>query len=110
MQVHPTFLYEAVACFIIVIALVIYRPYRRFNGEIIYLYMLGYGAARFFIEGLRTDQLLVWGTTVPVSQVVSALFVVFAAVMLFRGYMGRRKPEPEPATVKVRKKGKRRRK
>jgi len=108
MQVHPAFFYEAAFNFLLVAALVIYRPYKRFDGEMILLYMLGYGAARFFIEGLRTDQLIFFGTGLPVSQLVSAVFVIIAGVLLFRGYMGMNKPVPVPEPVK--KKGKRRRK
>jgi len=108
MQVHPTFLYEAVFNFLLVTALVIYRPYKRFAGEMIFLYMLGYGAARFFIEGLRTDQIIFFGTGLAASQIMSVLFVLVAAVMLFRGYTGRNKPAPEATPVKT--KSKRRRK
>ena len=107
MQVHPTFLYEAVFNFALIAALVIYRPYKRFAGEMILLYMLGYGVARFFIEGLRTDQLIFFGTGLPVSQLVSVLFVVVAGALLFRGYMGWNKAaEPAPEAVPAKKKGK----
>ena len=92
MQVHPTFLYEAIFNFLLVTALVIYRPHKRFDGEMIFLYMLGYGIARFFIESLRTDQLIFFGTGLAASQVVSVLFVIFAVIMLARGYMGWNKP------------------
>ncbi|MCL2572099.1 MAG: prolipoprotein diacylglyceryl transferase [Defluviitaleaceae bacterium] len=103
MQVHPTFLYEAVFNFILVTALVIYRPHKRFDGEMIFLYMLGYGLARFFIEGLRTDQLMFFA--IPASQIMSILFVLIAAVMLFMGYTGRlKKPEPAPAKKNRRRK------
>jgi len=106
MQVHPTFLYEAVFNLLLFTALVIYRPYKRFDGEMIFLYMLGYGVARFFIEGLRTDQLIFFGTGLAASQIVSVIFVIFAAIMLLRGYMGWSKPTPAP----VRRKRRRRRK
>jgi len=100
-QVHPTFLYESVFNFALVAALVIYRPHKRFDGEMILLYMFGYGVARFFIEGLRTDQLIFWGTGLPASQIVSVLFVIVAGVMLFLGYTGRlKKTEPKPVPVK----------
>jgi len=109
MQVHPTFLYESLFNFALVTALVLYRPHKRFDGEMIFLYMFAYGVARFFIEGLRTDQLIFFGTGLAASQIVSVIFALIAGVMLFRGYTGRfvaKAPEPEP----VRKKGKRRRK
>jgi len=103
LQVHPTFLYEAVFNFALVTALVIYRPHKRFDGEMIFLYKLGYGLARFFIEGLRTDQLMFF--SIPASQIVSVLFVLVAAAMLFMGYTGRlKKPEPVPVKKKGRRK------
>jgi len=105
-QVHPTFLYESVFNFLLVAVLVIYRPHKRFQGELIFLYMVAYGAARFFIEGLRTDQLIFFNTGIPASQIVSIIFVILGAVMLFRGYTGRNKPAAAP----VKGKGKRRKK
>lgn len=44
------------------------------------LYLAGYGLGRFWIEGLRTDQLLLPGTKVPASQLLSAVLVVLCAV------------------------------
>ena len=107
MQVHPTFLYESVFNFLLVTALVLYRPHKRFAGEMIFLYMLGYGAARFFIEGLRTDQLIFFGTGLAASQIMSVVFVVVAAVMLALGYMGKLKPAAVPEPAKGKKKRRR---
>ena len=56
-QVHPTFLYESVWNFILVIILLVYSKYKTFDGEIALIYFIGYGLGRFWIEGLRTDQL-----------------------------------------------------
>ena len=104
MQVHPTFLYESVFNFLLVAALVLYRPYKKFEGEMIFLYMMGYGMARFFIEGLRTDQLMLFGTGLAVSQVMSVAFVIFAGLMLARGYLGANKSKVAPAKSKRSKK------
>ena len=38
----------------------------------------GYGLGRVWMEGLRTDQLFLWGTPIAVSQALSALLVVGA--------------------------------
>ena len=86
-QVHPTFLYEAMFNFVLMIALIVYRPYCKFSGELLPLYMVGYGGARFFIEGLRTDQLLFFNTGFAASQIVSVIFVVIGLVWLVMGYM-----------------------
>ena len=77
-QVHPTFLYESLWNLGLFILLTFYRPRKKFNGEIFWLYLLGYGFGRFFIEGLRTDQLIMAG--LPVSQVMAALIFVVGLV------------------------------
>jgi len=89
LQVHPTFLYEMFFNFILMILLILYRPRKKFNGEIILLYMLGYGIIRFFIEGLRTDQLMFFDTGLPASQIMSVVFVVVAVVLIIAGHMSR---------------------
>lgn len=81
-QVHPTFLYESLWClFILAIMLLVFKK-RKFKGVITSLYMIGYGIGRAFIETLRTDQLLLWNTSVPVSVVVSVMLVLAGVVML----------------------------
>lgn len=78
-SVHPTFLYESVLNLILLIALLIYTKKKKFDGEIFLMYLFGYGIIRFFIEGLRTDQLLLFRTAIPVSQLLSAILVVISA-------------------------------
>lgn len=58
MEVHPTFLYESIADFIIFCILIGIRENRKFSGQIVYLYLIMYSFVRFFIEGLRTDSLM----------------------------------------------------
>ena len=78
-QVHPTFLYESLWNLLVLILILIFRKKKHFQGEVLIWYLGGYGLGRFFIEGLRSDQLLLpWGW--PVSQVLSALLVVGAIV------------------------------
>ena len=86
LQVHPTFLYESVLNFAYMIALLIYRPRKRFDGEIVLLYFLGYGIIRFIIEGLRTDQMTLGGTGIPLNQVTAVLFIVVSLILLIMGY------------------------
>ncbi|MBP5198777.1 MAG: prolipoprotein diacylglyceryl transferase [Lachnospiraceae bacterium] len=79
-QVHPTFLYESMWNFALLILLLVWWKHKKFNGEIILMYLGGYGLGRLWIEGLRTDQLLFPGTSVAVSQVLAGVLVVFAVV------------------------------
>ena len=44
----------------------------------LWIYLLGYGTGRFWIESLRTDQLILFGTGLPVSQVLSLTLVIVA--------------------------------
>ncbi len=93
-QVHPTFLYESLWNVMNFIILFTYYKNRKFDGEIFVLYVLIYGVGRFFIEGLRQDQLLLWGTGIPVSQLLSLLFALSALIFLvikkFNSQNGRR--------------------
>ena len=79
-QVHPTFLYESLWNLFILGIMLCYRKHKQFDGEIILLYLGGYGLGRFVIEGIRTDQLMIPGTEIAVSQLLSLCLVVFAMV------------------------------
>ena len=81
--VHPCFLYESILCLIGFVLLHIFtRKFRRYDGQTFILYVIWYGACRFFIEGLRTDSLLVPHTTLRVSQLVAAVCVVIGVLLL----------------------------
>jgi phosphatidylglycerol:prolipoprotein diacylglycerol transferase len=75
-QVHPTFFYESTWNILLVLLLLGYRKYKKIHGEIFCLYVAGYGLGRFWIEGLRTDQLILPILGIPSSQVVAALSVI----------------------------------
>ena len=75
-QVHPTFLYEGLWSFMVLLFLFWFRKRKKFEGELFFCYLAGYGAGRFWIESLRTDQLLLPGIHVPVSQMLSAVLVI----------------------------------
>ena len=77
-QVHPTFLYESMWNLCVMILLILYIKHRKFEGEVFLLYLAAYGLGRVWIEGLRTDQLLIPNTDIPVSQVLAAVMIVFA--------------------------------
>ena len=79
-QVHPTFLYESLWNLLILCIMLVYQKHKKFNGEIWLIYLGGYGLGRFWIEGIRTDQLYIMGTTIPVSQLIAIFCVVIAVV------------------------------
>ncbi|MCR5203041.1 MAG: prolipoprotein diacylglyceryl transferase [Lachnospiraceae bacterium] len=79
-QVHPTFLYESCINIIILIIILLLTKKKKFDGMLLDIYLFGYGLSRFFIEGLRTDQLKLFGTKIAVSQVVSLIIVAIGLV------------------------------
>ena len=83
-QVHPTFLYESLWCMVLLIILFAYRKHKKYEGELFLMYLFGYGLGRFWIEGLRTDQLLLPGVGIAVSQLLAGAIVVgTGAAMLY---------------------------
>lgn len=82
-QVHPTFLYESLWCLMVLVVMLLYRKYKKFDGEVFLLYLFGYGAGRFWIEGLRTDQLLIPGWGFPVSQALAGVLVIGSLLLIF---------------------------
>ena len=83
-QVHPTFLYESLWCMVLLIILFAYRKHKKYEGELFLMYLFGYGLGRFWIEGLRTDQLVLPGVGIAVSQLLAGAIVVgTGAAMLY---------------------------
>lgn len=99
-QVHPTFLYESLWNLGVMILCLLYRKHKKFDGEVVLLYLAGYGLGRAWIEGIRTDQLFIHGTTVPVSQVVAIVCVVAAVAVdiIVRIAMSKRSKEDSKET------------
>lgn len=91
-QVHPTFLYESIWCCGIFVLLMLYRKHKKFEGELFLLYLFGYGLGRVWIEGLRTDQLIIPGAGFPVSQLLAGVTVAGTAAVLvyFRRKTGKK--------------------
>ncbi len=81
-QVHPTFLYESLWNLCLLIILILFTKHKKFDGEVMLLYLIGYGLGRVWMEGLRTDQLFLWGTQIAVSQLLSALIVLASSILL----------------------------
>ncbi len=81
-QVAPTFLYESLWNLGVLIVLWLKRNHKKFNGQIFWMYMLGYGIGRFWIEGVRTDQLYLWNTHIPVSQLIAGVLAAGSVIAM----------------------------
>ena len=82
--VHPTFLYESLWNLGVLLFLLWFEKAgkRRFDGHCMTLYFLLYGLGRFWIEGLRTDSLYIGASGIRVSQALSLVLALSAAVLL----------------------------
>ena len=81
--VHPTFLYESIWCLLgFFVLYIICRKARLFSGQIALCYGVWYGVERMVVEGLRTDSLYIAGTTIRISQALSAALALVCAVLL----------------------------
>ncbi|MCG8541179.1 MAG: prolipoprotein diacylglyceryl transferase [Clostridia bacterium] len=82
LRVHPTFLYESLWNFVVFIFLMKYRTKKKFQGELFYLYLILYSVGRFFIEGLRTDSLMLG--PFRFAQVLSVFLILVFGFLLYR--------------------------
>lgn len=84
---HPTFLYESLWCLIGFIIMIIFRRrYYRKIGQTTAFYMIWYGIGRFFIEGMRTDSLMLGN--IRVAQLVSLVLVIVGIILMIIKSMG----------------------
>jgi phosphatidylglycerol---prolipoprotein diacylglyceryl transferase len=78
---HPTFLYESLWSFAGVIILLYLRRVNFHRGELFLTYIIWYSIGRFFVEGLRTDSLIVWDTSLRIAQVMSLIWIIAAVII-----------------------------
>ena len=100
-QTHPTFLYESLWNLGVFIFVLIYAKRKKFDGEILCWYAVLYGIGRFWIEGLRTDQLFLWNSAIPVSQAVAVVMVVAGLAIIVVNHVKCRKNRKVSKKVKT---------
>ena len=99
--VHPLFLYESLWMLIGFVWLHVWskKGKRKYDGQIMLIYLAWYGFIRLVLEGLRTSPLYIPGTTLRASQVImGAVFLVAAVLLIVNG----RKPH-DPANLYINK-------
>lgn len=85
---HPTFLYESLWSFVGVIVLLLLRRVNLRRGEMFLIYIIWYSIGRYFIEGMRTDSLMLTDS-LRIAQVISIVLIVLAvAAIIFRRVKG----------------------
>jgi prolipoprotein diacylglyceryltransferase len=99
---YPTQLYETVSMLLLLPVLLLYYPYRRHDGQLLVLLMLGYAVHRFLNESLRIEPAYTFGLTLSQwGSIVVAITAVILEVYLWRTQPSRwrRHPPSAPAAV-----------
>lgn len=78
---QPTFLYESIWCLAGFILLLIVRRYKYIKtGQVTGTYMVWYSIGRLFIEGMRTDSLMLG--PFRIAQIVSIIGIVLGVLLI----------------------------
>ena len=77
-RVHPTFLYESVWDWMIFVYIFMIRKNKKYEGQLLVDYIFLYSLGRFFIEGLRTDSLMLG--PIKMAQLISLVGIGIALV------------------------------
>ncbi|MDF0728282.1 prolipoprotein diacylglyceryl transferase [Cytobacillus sp. S13-E01] len=87
----PTFLYESIWNFVGVVILILLRRVNLRRGELFLSYVIWYSVGRFYIEGLRTDSLMLT-ETLRIAQVISLVLIALAVgLIIYRRVSGKAK-------------------
>jgi phosphatidylglycerol:prolipoprotein diacylglycerol transferase len=85
---HPTFLYESIWNILGVIILLSLRKVNLRRGELFLTYVIWYSIGRYYIEGLRTDSLMLT-ESLRIAQVISIVLIAVAiALVVYRRVRG----------------------
>ena len=85
-HIHPTQLYSVYTNFLIFAILLLFGNWKKFDGQILYLYFILYSVSRFLIEFLRADnpQILL-GLTI--SQVICVVLFLAGVIMYSKEFI-----------------------
>jgi phosphatidylglycerol---prolipoprotein diacylglyceryl transferase len=95
---HPTQIYESLACFLIFFFLLWLGPRKSFHGQVILTYAVLYSSFRFAVEFFRgdPDRGSVFGGLLSTSQLI-AILLVLSAALVFPYVRRTQKHVPAPA-------------
>jgi phosphatidylglycerol---prolipoprotein diacylglyceryl transferase len=95
LPLHPTQIYETISMGLLLFLLLSYYPFKKLDGSVMVLLMVGYGLHRFLNEMLRIDNPpLAFGLTF--SQLVSIGVLIGACVLAYFVVMRRASAPAEP--------------
>ena len=80
--VHPTEVYEALGNLVIFAALTAFYRHKRYDGQVWWLYVLGYGILRFVVEFFRGDYDTYYFGHLSIGQLIAMIMIVVAVAAL----------------------------
>lgn len=92
----PTQLYETISMVLLILVLLAFQPFRRHDGQVMVVLMVGYAIHRFFNEAIRIEPTYFGGLTA--SQWIS-VFIILAAAgleLFLRKTQLKLPPGPQP--------------
>jgi len=89
---HPTFLYESIWDIVGFILLILLRRVNLGRGELFLSYIIWYSIGRYFVEGMRTDSLMLTANLRMAQMISIALVIVAAAIFIYRRKKGLSEP------------------
>jgi phosphatidylglycerol---prolipoprotein diacylglyceryl transferase len=97
---HPTQIYESLACFLIFFFLLWLAPRKSFHGQVVLSYAVLYSSFRFAVEFFRgdPDRGSVFGGLLSTSQLIAIILVLIAA-LVFPYVRRTQKIVPAPAAA-----------
>ncbi len=88
---YATFFYESMWNILGFVGLMLIIRFVRQKGVVTAVYFIYYGIGRALIEGLRTDSLYLWNTSIRVSQALSIALIALGVSMLIYIFVKDRK-------------------
>ena len=85
---HPTFLYESIWDFVGFILLILLRRVNLRRGELFLSYLIWYSIGRYFVEGMRTDSLMLTANLRMAQMISIVLVIVAVAIITYRRKKG----------------------
>ena len=66
----------------VLLLILFFKRKKSFEGELLAWYFIGYGLGRVWIEGMRTDSLMVPGMDIRVSQILALILIAVGILMI----------------------------
>ncbi len=100
LPLFPTQLFETISMLLLFFLLLAYYPFRRHDGQLMVLLMIGYALHRFVNEQLRTDtDPVAFGLTLSQNGSIVVLLGAIILELVLRRYSPRRTKGSDPSTI-----------